>query len=184
MKLATLEAASPSLRGRGWDPTGRGPPWECRAARGHQARAEEALLQAPRWGTSRSGPAKAGTFEQAAPACACKAKANELGEHRRVWRPLAWVPEAVAGVPVAKFARGGPRRGQLHQHGRAYYYELTTKRTTMGGITITACVKSALESALESHAARSSTRGGGGASSGLGLYPWECRAARGPPGAR
>ena len=88
-------AARSSTRGGGGASSGLGLyPWECRAARGHQARAEEALLQAPRWGTSRSGPAKAGTFEQAAPACACKAKAkaNELGElgGRSLGSPRRW----------------------------------------------------------------------------------------------
>ena len=34
VKSATLEATSSSTGGRGCDPTGRGPPWECRAARG------------------------------------------------------------------------------------------------------------------------------------------------------
>ena len=53
VKCATLEAASSSTGGRGWDPTGRGPPWECQAARGRQARPEEA--QEPGWGAAK-GP--------------------------------------------------------------------------------------------------------------------------------
>ena len=48
-------AARSSNGGRGGGPSGRGPPWECRAARGRQARPEEALLQEPSWGTARVG---------------------------------------------------------------------------------------------------------------------------------
>ena len=53
VKWATLEVASSSTRGRSWDPSGRGPPWECRAARGHQARPKE--VQQPSWGTAKGG---------------------------------------------------------------------------------------------------------------------------------
>ena len=50
---ATLEAARSSNWGRGcWGPAGRGPPWECRAARGHQARPEEP--QEPSWGAAKA----------------------------------------------------------------------------------------------------------------------------------
>ena len=53
MKPATWEAARSSNCGSSWDSPGRGPPWECRAARGHQVRPEE--VQEPSWGTSRGG---------------------------------------------------------------------------------------------------------------------------------
>ena len=53
MKWSSLEAASSSLRGRGWGPTGRGPPWECQAAQRRQVRSEEA--QGASWGTAEAG---------------------------------------------------------------------------------------------------------------------------------
>ena len=48
---ATLEAARSSSRGGGWGPSGWASPWECRAARSRQARAEEA--QGASWGTAK-----------------------------------------------------------------------------------------------------------------------------------
>ena len=50
---AAVEAARSSTRGDGWVPSGWASLWECRAARGRQARAEEA--QGARWGAAKAG---------------------------------------------------------------------------------------------------------------------------------
>jgi hypothetical protein len=44
---------SSSSRGSGWAPSGPASPWECRAARSHQARPEEA--QEASWGAAKEG---------------------------------------------------------------------------------------------------------------------------------
>ena len=53
VESATLEAARSGIRDSGWDPTGRVPARECKAARGHQARPEG--VQEPSWGTAKRG---------------------------------------------------------------------------------------------------------------------------------
>ena len=51
VKSAALEAASSSIRGTGWAPSGPASSWECRAAWSRQARREEA--KEPSWATAK-----------------------------------------------------------------------------------------------------------------------------------
>ena len=48
---AALEAASSSIRGSGWAPSGPASCWECRAAQSRQARPAKA--QEPSWGAAK-----------------------------------------------------------------------------------------------------------------------------------
>ena len=63
VKWATFEGGSLEQR-RPWlgsHPTGPGPTWECRAARGHQARPEE--VREPSWGTVQGATSTMLPFE-------------------------------------------------------------------------------------------------------------------------